>query len=519
MNSAFIALSMEMLSPPAEAHTVHLLQLIATGQGASPTPEALAPPPFTRSSFALPVNCLFAASLSCSLITASGAVVAKQWLMHYSRGGIGSLDVRGRRRQRKWTGVERYYLQVMIELLPVLLLVSLWIFFVGFVLFIADVDWTVGWVIFGIMAVGLAVHLITTAFAIYDKACPFQTPVSYVSRRIISLGTHAISFWWSRTRGTLRGWWRDWAFRMRQSTTSWGLFHPLVVSAGIAFGPHTRQVLLGIDDKVKTHVLKFPPKTEDPRVDAHSVCWYIQRSADEKMVAIAARIIPQFFVVDRTALVPGKAAFNRLFSVFKHGLDSLDGVASDRSASVIARTVVFGRALGHVILLTHGMNKRRHRQWFSSSHLRWPSWHIGETQGSNELVLLKFCIYGEVPTNFCTHNSNSFTTSHHYMAPLYLAALLQPDPENGAFRIIAQKLDRIILVQWLITICLSSGEVSATAINLCSWALAVLPQCMDGLSPGTVADWMGSLSSQKRIGSRTAFNDQLLHEWRDVYTR
>ncbi|KAF9245033.1 hypothetical protein BU15DRAFT_71381 [Melanogaster broomeanus] len=68
------------------------------------------------------------ASLSASLLAAMGAMLGKQWLNHFNHFGRGTIDGRGRRRQQKLDGLQRWHLDAVLESLPVLIQLSLFLF-------------------------------------------------------------------------------------------------------------------------------------------------------------------------------------------------------------------------------------------------------------------------------------------------------------------------------------------------------------------------------------------------------
>ncbi|KAK0189508.1 hypothetical protein F5146DRAFT_893051, partial [Armillaria mellea] len=83
------------------------------------------------------VNGLWFTSLSFSLATALFAVLTKQWIHQYIAMTSGTPRDRCRVRQFRYMGLEQWGVGFIIGLLPVLLSVSLGIFLVGLVVFLA----------------------------------------------------------------------------------------------------------------------------------------------------------------------------------------------------------------------------------------------------------------------------------------------------------------------------------------------------------------------------------------------
>ncbi|KAG8875168.1 hypothetical protein FRB97_005351 [Tulasnella sp. 331] len=133
VNITFISFSVASLSPSPSDETNALLRLlIATGDNS--TSSALASIASTASTpqsqlTSVRVNCLLFASLSCSLLSAAGAVTAKQWLARCQRPtSIHTPDEQGRIRQKKFRGVERWHFEAVLEGLPSLLMLSFALF-------------------------------------------------------------------------------------------------------------------------------------------------------------------------------------------------------------------------------------------------------------------------------------------------------------------------------------------------------------------------------------------------------
>ncbi|KIO20332.1 hypothetical protein M407DRAFT_220773, partial [Tulasnella calospora MUT 4182] len=142
INTAFISLTMPGLSSDPLTENNALLRLLVmrvdNNNTIVPTDP---PPPFIPSSNSVIVNCLLYASLSCSLLAAVGAMMAKEWLQDFDRSGqTGPLEEQGRFRQRKFNGLRQWHLESIIRSLPNVLLLSVILFFAGICLFLFPVD-------------------------------------------------------------------------------------------------------------------------------------------------------------------------------------------------------------------------------------------------------------------------------------------------------------------------------------------------------------------------------------------
>ncbi|KAH7922750.1 hypothetical protein BV22DRAFT_987027, partial [Leucogyrophana mollusca] len=124
------------------------------------------------------IQSLIYASLSASLLAALGAVLGKQWLGHYRRRGIGTVDERAIRRQQKLNGLEAWHFHAVLEVLPVLLQISLLLFGVALSAFVWTEQSTIGIVVIGATAFGILFYITITIASLMSRDCPFQTPAS-----------------------------------------------------------------------------------------------------------------------------------------------------------------------------------------------------------------------------------------------------------------------------------------------------------------------------------------------------
>ncbi|PVG01117.1 hypothetical protein CPB86DRAFT_773481 [Serendipita vermifera] len=107
--------------------------------------------------------------LGVSIIAASASVVALQWVAEYdaavSRSGSSPED-RVRRRQFRYSGMEKWKMKEIIAALPVLLYCSLILFFAGLAQWMWSIHTTVGIVVLGGTLICAAFYLFTTVLAV-----------------------------------------------------------------------------------------------------------------------------------------------------------------------------------------------------------------------------------------------------------------------------------------------------------------------------------------------------------------
>ncbi|SJL16693.1 uncharacterized protein ARMOST_20222 [Armillaria ostoyae] len=124
------------------------------------------------------INGLWFTSLSFSLATALFAVLTKQWIHQYIAVPSGTPRDRCRVRQFRHMGLEQWGVGFIIGLLPVLLSVSLGVFLVGLVLFLAPLQVTIATVVGTITFISFAAYIISNVLPIVYPSCPYKTPLS-----------------------------------------------------------------------------------------------------------------------------------------------------------------------------------------------------------------------------------------------------------------------------------------------------------------------------------------------------
>ncbi|KAK0478066.1 hypothetical protein EDD18DRAFT_876177 [Armillaria luteobubalina] len=154
--TTLVAQTSQSLQPNYSAMSVSLLyesvlvqRAIANGSSVN----TVAPSPFNPTIAFVPattdvwVNGLWFTSLFLSLTTALVAVLVKQWLHHYIALPSGTPRDRSLTRQFRYAGFQKWYVQVIIGLLPALMHLALAIFLVGLVIFLHPLRAAPSWII------------------------------------------------------------------------------------------------------------------------------------------------------------------------------------------------------------------------------------------------------------------------------------------------------------------------------------------------------------------------------------
>ncbi|KAG8915358.1 hypothetical protein FRC01_003691, partial [Tulasnella sp. 417] len=184
INTTFISITMPDLSPSPSDETNTLLRLLVMkADNNTLTPTDLAPT-FYASSNSITVNGLLYASLSCSLLAAVGAMMAKEWLQSFDRTGqTGPLEEQARFRQRKFNGVLEWHLEAVIKFLPNLLLLSVIFFFIGVCLFLFPINTVVAGIVIAFSGIGVVFSSIVIVASAISPTCPYQSAASSALRR------------------------------------------------------------------------------------------------------------------------------------------------------------------------------------------------------------------------------------------------------------------------------------------------------------------------------------------------
>lgn len=438
------------------------------------------------------VNALLSASLSCSVLAAFAAAMAKQWVLHYAYGTKGTLKEQGYTRQKRLNGAAKYRFKNAVETLPILLQLSLVLFFVGLLDYLHSLNDTVAFVVLAFAIAGVVVYTATVLMASMDPHCPFQTPVSilisycYVQCRASMLWyvgryEEVVTTRWTR---------RPYRSMLEAAPLTWATalapYRPALRRPGVRRdavqvedGQDPRDEVTG-DSTERDHRWD-----EEDMIDNQTACWIVETSEYNEALQSAARNIPSLRKIERTGLSTEGVAFSRLLSLFKEALVTWRASSSADAAQVetLSLTVVYGRALCHCIIGSSG--GRRDVPVDGSGSLQWPRWRRTPTScDSNELLLMKICVQAKVPREFCLNHPRETMPRPSFAFPIYLAALLEPSPEAQGFRIVASNMDRITLTRWFISRCLEHQElcVPSTA-NLSAWALSQLPTLLSEPRP------------------------------------
>ena len=163
-----------------------ILHQLALSNGTKiPIPSTLRNPaaPFTPPTSAVWVNGLWFMSLVISMTCAVLATLLQQWARRYLRvayPGYPRYGPHKRARIRAFyaNGVEKLYLQRVVDVLPALLHISLFLFFAGLAVFLFNVDLSIFKAFFAWVYLCVFVYVYLTTLPIFRKDSPYSTPLS-----------------------------------------------------------------------------------------------------------------------------------------------------------------------------------------------------------------------------------------------------------------------------------------------------------------------------------------------------
>lgn len=136
---------------------------------------------FAASCNTLAINILFSISLAFALISSFLAVLGRQRLIYYRKRSGGGPDRERWEQLKRYLGAEKWYLQFILDdTLPSLLRIGLIIFCISPILYLHTLNPTVSQVVGIPLYIGLTMAVLSGICTIWDKFCPFQSPLSHL---------------------------------------------------------------------------------------------------------------------------------------------------------------------------------------------------------------------------------------------------------------------------------------------------------------------------------------------------
>jgi hypothetical protein len=189
--ATFLTMSYDDLFPDEHAISNNLLtqisqQLLNISNGVSHTDATFTTQPYTPSASVIRINVIWSLSLVLSIASALNATLFQQWSRRYleiSRHRVAP-HKRARTRAYMFNGIASFKMSRAVKAMPILLHLSIFLFFAGFVEFLWNASSTVGhWVLGFVSAISFAYLAFTVLPNLYLN-CPYSTPVSELSWRL-----------------------------------------------------------------------------------------------------------------------------------------------------------------------------------------------------------------------------------------------------------------------------------------------------------------------------------------------
>ena len=130
--------------------------------------------------------------------------LGKQWILYYTRVTTwGNIVDRGKERQVKLLGLQKWGLHLIVESVPVMLQFALFLFGAALSVYLWDLDVTVAEVVLAVTSFGFAFYVCITVAATFWPNCPFQTPLSVLLPNVMRWAKVLIvpfrsGRWWKR---------------------------------------------------------------------------------------------------------------------------------------------------------------------------------------------------------------------------------------------------------------------------------------------------------------------------------
>ncbi|KAI0253392.1 hypothetical protein BJV78DRAFT_207892 [Lactifluus subvellereus] len=184
--ASLAAVSVQGLQPSSQDasafYLANIYQLLADANGShvSIPPTLSNPFPFSPPSHAVWVNSLWFLSLAMSLTCALLATLLQQWARRFIRTTQSRHSPHTQARIRAFfaEGVERLHLPLAVEALPTLLHISLFVFFVGLLIFLFNINHTVFSVVAWWIGLCIAGYACITLMPMFRHDSPYYAPPS-----------------------------------------------------------------------------------------------------------------------------------------------------------------------------------------------------------------------------------------------------------------------------------------------------------------------------------------------------
>ncbi|CUA77862.1 hypothetical protein RSOLAG22IIIB_06835 [Rhizoctonia solani] len=150
---------------------------------------------FTPSRAAVLVSTLWYLSLSLSVATSFLAMLGKNWCHSFMAGRTGHPCIQARRRQQKWTMIERWKMQEFLVMLPSLIHLALLLFSIGLCIYVWDLNQTVALPVICVTGTAVGFYICSSLAASILDFFPYTTTTSRILRSKPMKEVYLVALW------------------------------------------------------------------------------------------------------------------------------------------------------------------------------------------------------------------------------------------------------------------------------------------------------------------------------------
>lgn len=177
---------------------LHLSQqfnsFMTDGHSPGDTPPAFTIPTFTPSKAMVIANVTWFGSLVISLMAASYGMLVKQWLREFLANRDASPLTRLRIRSFRYPALAKWKVFEIVAVLPLLLQISLGLFFVGLCYFASTIHPAVQWTVIPLVGIWAFLFLLVTFAPVVSARCPYKTTFLKNVLKRVRRGRYALTY-------------------------------------------------------------------------------------------------------------------------------------------------------------------------------------------------------------------------------------------------------------------------------------------------------------------------------------
>lgn len=329
--------------------------------------------PFSPDPRAIRQNSVLFASLCSSLLAATGAVLAKQWLQIYERTGqTGPIVQQALYRTRKFHGAQKWGLTPAVEALPTLLLISLALFFAAMSDYLWTINKTVAITFIAFVSVGAGLYFISFISAAIYEDCPFQTAPTAGVRCVLRTVYGVPRFFEVNLRA-----FSELAWRWRETVTflAWKIREAGERLGAVDWPLWVIENLVDLLEWIMK-VKEIVKSDDDEMVYARSALWIVE-TVPENNIILVTENLPALRSLSAVRILNRSPAFKTLLYHFHRSLLALQRKRTPEAAQAASAG---GKAVAHILLADpFNWDKAVRKVLLEGTDLNWaeaPRWLI-----------------------------------------------------------------------------------------------------------------------------------------------